>query len=108
MNRKSSKSKKISGNNGAIEEPNFLNPKAISVFKLLWQAFTKVLILQQFDLEYHIGIKTDISDYAIDNVLNQLTSNQLISLNSILSQSDFSQWHSMAYFSRKIILAETC
>ena len=34
-------------------------------------------ILQHFDLEYHIQIKTNTSNYAIDGVLSQLASNNL-------------------------------
>lgn len=72
----------------------FLTSKASTAFIQLKQAFTKALIVWHFDLECHIRIETDISDYAICRVLNQLI------LNS-------GQWHLMPFFSRKMILAKT-
>ena len=63
------------------------------------QAFTKAPILQHFDPECHIRIETDASGYAIGGVLSQLTSDHLT--------SDQGQWHPVAYFSRKMIPAET-
>ena len=43
-------------------------------------------------------IETDVSGYAIDAVSSQLNLDSYASLN---------QWHSVAYFSKKIIPAET-
>ena len=97
-NKKLAKSRKSSGNNRAMEEPNFLTPEARSAFNLLRQAFTKAPILRHFDLECHIQIETDVSGYAIGGVLSQLTFNQVTSLDSIFSKSDFGQWHPVAYF----------
>ena len=56
------------------EEPGFLTSNARRVFTQLRQAFTKAPILQYFDPEHHIQIKTDVSDYAIGGVLSQMTS----------------------------------
>ncbi len=58
------------------------------------QAFVKTLILNHFDLEYYIQIKTDISGYAISRILSQLTLN------------DLGQWYSIAFFSKKMIPTE--
>ena len=59
------------------------------------QAFIEAPILNHFDPERHIQIKTDVSGYAIGEILRQLTSD------------DSSQWHPVAFFSRKMIPAET-
>ena len=42
-----------------------------------------------------MGIETDVSNYAIDRFLSQLTSNNL------------GQWHLVAYYLHKIISAKT-
>ena len=47
----------------------FLISKARLAFTQLQKAFTKALILQHFDLEYHIWIETDVLCYAIGKVL---------------------------------------
>lgn len=47
------------------------------------------------DPKYHIWVEFDASGYVISGVLNQLTLNNL------------GQWHPIAFFSRKIILAKT-
>ena len=62
------------------------------------QVFTKIPILQQFDLECHIRIETKTLGYAIGGVLNQLNSDHLI-----FNQG---QWYPIAYFSSKIILVK--
>ena len=49
--------------------------------------FVKVLILQHFNLEYHIQVEMDISGYAIIGVLSQLTSD------------DLDWWNLVAFFS---------
>ena len=66
--------------------------------------FTKALILQYFDPECHIRIETDASGYTIGGILSQLTSDHLTSDHLT---SDQGQWHPVAYFSRKMIPAET-
>ncbi len=59
------------------------------------QTFVEVPILNHFDLERHIQIETDASSYIIGEILNQLTSD------------NSGQWHPVAFFSRKMIPAET-
>ena len=49
---------------------SFLIFEAKIAFIYLRQIFTKAIIFYHFDLEYHIGIETNISDYAIDGILN--------------------------------------
>ena len=57
--------------------------------------FFKAPILGHFDPKRHIRIETDASGYAIGGVLSQLTSD------------DLGRWHPVAFFSRKMIPAET-
>ena len=57
-------------NIGAIEKPNFLISNAKKFFNHLRLAFIKALILQHFDLESHIQIEIDVSNYAISRVLS--------------------------------------
>ena len=92
---------------GATEEPIFLTPSAKEAFNYLKQAFTEAPILRHFDPECHIRIETDASGYAIGRVLSQLSFDWVDLDGSILSKSDFGQWHLVAYFSRKMISAET-
>ena len=84
---------------GTTGEPTFLTPGAREAFNQLRQAFTEAPILRHFDPECHIRIETNASGYAIGGVLSQLTSDHLT--------SDQGQWHPVAYFSRKMIPAET-
>ena len=84
---------------GAMEESTFLTPDAREAFNQLRQAFTKSPILRHFDSECHIWIEIDALGYAIVGVLSQLTSDHLT--------SDQGQWQPVAYFSRKMIPAET-
>ena len=51
-------------------ESTFLTPGAKEAFKQLKQAFIKAPILQHFDPECYIQIKTNVSGYAIDRVLS--------------------------------------
>ncbi len=67
------------------------------------------MILHHFDPERYIRIETDASGYLIGGDLSQLTSDQRLSEwdeNSFKS-SDVDQWHPVAFFSRKMIPAET-
>ena len=57
-----------------VEEPSFLTFDTRQAFTQLKQAFTKVPILQYFDLKHHIQIETDTFCYAISGVLSQMTS----------------------------------
>ena len=86
--RKTSKSKKSVGS-------DFLTPGAKLAFTELRQAFLKAPILHHFDPERHIRIETDASGYAISGVLSQLT------------LDDLGRWHPVAFFSHKMIPAET-
>lgn len=56
--------------------------------------FVKTLILNHFDSEYYICIKTDTSGYAISEIFSQLT------------LDDLDQWYLMAFFFQKRISAE--
>ena len=106
---KSGKNSSKSGNSpnfGATEtEPSFLTPEARSAFNRLWLAFTEAPIFQHFDPECHIWIKTDASGYAIGSVLSQLASGT--SSDGVVTKTDLGQWHPVAFFSRKMITAET-
>ena len=95
-----------STNSDVIEDgPKFLTPNARIAFNHLWLTFTKAPILWHFNPECHIRIETDASGYAISRVLNQLTSGT--NPNRIVTKIDLGQWHLVAFFSRKIIPAET-
>ena len=86
--QKSSKSKNLS-------RLDFLTLGARLTFIELRQAFVKASILYHFDPECHIRIGIDVSGYTIGGVLSQLTSD------------DLGQWHPVAFFSQKMIPAET-
>ncbi len=73
----------------------FFTPGAGKAFTELKQAFVEALILNYFDLERHIWIEINALGYAIYEIFNQLTLNNL------------SRWHPVAFFSRKMIPAET-
>ena len=53
-----------------VEEPSFLTPNARQAFIQLKQVFTEAPILQHFNPECHIRIKTDVSGYTIGGVLS--------------------------------------
>ena len=73
--------------------PNeFLTPEAFEAFKRLRKAFMEASILQHFDPARPIRVETDASDKAIGGILCQ--------------PDDKGHWHSIAYFSRKMIPAE--
>ncbi len=73
----------------------FLTFEARKAFTELRQVCVKVPILNHFDPEHHIQIETDATGYAIGGILSQLT------------LDDSGQWHSIAFFFRKMIPAET-
>ena len=106
---KSGKNSSKSGNSpnfGATETgSSFLTPEAKSAFNRLWLAFTKAPILCHFNPECHIWIETDTSGYAIGRLLSRLASGT--SPDGVVTKVDLGQWHPVAFFSRKIILAET-
>ena len=92
--QKTSKFKNFSKSKKTVES-DFLTPGSRLAFTKLKQAFVKALILYHFDPKSYIRIGTDISSYAIGGVFIQLT------------LDDLGQWHPVAFFSCKIILAET-
>ena len=107
---KNEKSRKLTRvpNIGATGEPNFLTSDAKKAFNHLWLAFIEAPILRHFDLKSHIRIETDVSGYAIGRVSSQLNLDSDVPPNdSNSNRSDFSQWHPVAYFSRKTIPAKT-
>ena len=85
--------------------PYFLTPGTREAFNRLRLAFTEALILQHFDPKCHIQIETDVSGYAISDVLSQLASRT--SLDGVVTNTYLGQWHPVAFFFRKIIPAET-
>ena len=87
---KSSRTQKL-----ARSESGFLIANAKQAFSRLKQAFIEAPVLQHFDPEQHIQIEINASGYAIVGVLSQLASD------------DSGQWHPVAYFSWKMISAET-
>ena len=58
----------------AADNSSFLTLEAKLAFSRLRKAFTESPILHHFDLEYYIGIETDVRGYAIHGILCQLTS----------------------------------
>lgn len=82
-------------NNIRVTRPDFLIFDTKKAFYHLSQMFIEAPILQYFDLEYYIQIKTNVLDYIIGDVLSQLTSNNLV------------WWYLVAYFFRKMIIVET-
>ena len=107
---KNKKSKKLTcvPNIGATGELHFLTFNAKKIFNYLRLTFIKAPIFRRFDLESHIQIETDASGFAIGRVLSQLNLNSDAPPNdSNLNRSDFSQWHIIASFSRKMISAKT-
>ena len=104
-NKKSRKSTYVL-NIGATREPNFLTPNAKKAFNHLRLAFIKAPILRYFDSKNHIQIETDASCYAIGGVFSQLNLDSDAPPNDS-NKSNFGQWYPIAYFSRKMISAET-
>ncbi len=72
----------------------FFTSRARTTFIKLRQAFIEAPILNHFDSERYIQIKTDASGYAIGGIFSQLDPNNL------------GQWHLVAFFFRKMIPAE--
>ena len=68
--KKQSKSGNSSNFKAKNTGPSFLTPKARLAFNRLWLAFTEAPILQHFDPECYILIKTDALGYAIRGVLS--------------------------------------
>lgn len=109
---KSTKSQKVDFAKAKLFGADFLTSRAKKAFIYLQNTFTKALILHYVDTERHICIETDISGYAIDGVLSQITSDQHFSDNvthkdSNSSQFEICQWHPTAFFTHKMISAKT-
>ena len=105
LGKKSSKSGNLTNSDATKDGPKFLTPDARTAFNRLRLAFTDALILQHFDPECHIWIETDALGYAIGGVLSQLTSGT--NPDGVVTKADLGQWHPVAFFSRKMIPAET-
>ena len=103
--KKSSKSGNSTNSDATKYGPKFLIPDARTAFNRLRLAFTKALIFWHFDPECHIRIETDASGYAISGVLSQMTSGT--NPDGVVTKADLGQWHPVAFFSRKMIPAET-
>ena len=108
-NLKLTKSKKSDLAKANSPGTDFLTSRAKKAFIHLQKAFTETPILRHFDPGYHIYIKTDASEYAINKVLSQMTLNQYSPGHVIHKGSNYEigQWYPIAFFSRKIILAGT-
>ena len=83
----------------------FLTPKARLTFIQLRQMFVETPIFHHFNPECHIWIETNISSYAIGSVLSQFVSKTRP--DKIITKTDLSQWHLVAFFSRKMIPIKT-
>ena len=84
---------------------SFLTPKARLTLNCLRLAFIEAPIFRHFDPESQIRIKTNALGYAIGGVLSQLASGT--SPDRVVTKADLSQWHPVAFFSRKMISAKT-
>ena len=103
--KKSSKSKNSTNSNATEDGPKFLTPNTRTAFYCLRLAFIEAPILWYFDPKCHIWIETNALSYAIGGVLSQLISGT--NPNRVVTKADLGQWHPVAFFSRKIIPAET-
>ena len=103
--KKLSKNGNSTNFNATEDRPKFLTPDARTAFNRLRLAFTEAPILRHFDPECHIRIETDALGYAISRVLSQLTSGT--NPDGVVTKADLGQWHPVAFFSRKMIPAET-
>ena len=103
--KKLSKSGNSTNSNATEDGPKFLTPNARTAFNRLRLAFTEAPILWHFDPECHTWIETDTLSYVIGGILSQLTSGN--NLHEIVTKTDLGQWYPVAFFSRKMILAET-
>ena len=77
-----------------LNKANYLTCTARLAFTQLRQAFIEAPSFWYFDFEYHIWIQIDVSSYAINRVLSQLTLNNL------------GWWHLVVYYLQKMILAK--
>ena len=86
--------KKLSKSKKTVRSDFFILKTKLAFIELR-QAFFKTLILHHFNPKRHIQIQTDVSNYTIDEVLSQLTLENL------------GRWHLVAFFSQKIIPSKT-
>ena len=103
--KKLSKSWNSTNFNATETRPKFLTFDTRTDFNCLWLAFIEAQILWYFDPKCYIWIETDALGYAISRVLSQLISE--ISPNRVITKTNLSQWHLIAFFLRKIIPVET-
>lgn len=75
---------------------DYLIFRAKKNFNFLWNAFIKAPVFHHFDLEHHIYITINVSNYGIGKDLSQLITNFL------------GQWHLIDYYLHRMIPAETC
>ncbi len=112
---KSKKSDSLKANFAKVNSrTDFLTFEAKKAFIYLRKTFIEAPILRHIDLEYYIQIETDALEYAIGGVPSQMTSDQYSSShvthkdpNYDFPKSDIGQWHLVAFFSQKMIPAET-
>ena len=102
--KKPLKSRNLPNFNAKEVGPNFLISDVREAYNCLWLSFIKVLILWYNNPEFYIWIKTKTSGYAIEEMRSQLTSGTNFDL--IITKANLSQWHLVAFFFKKIILAE--
>ena len=74
---------------GATRESTFLTSGVRKTFNHLRQVFNKAPILRNFNLEYHIQIKTDALSYAIGKILSLLSFDWVALDGSNLTKSNF-------------------
>ena len=103
--KKLSKSENLTNFDTTEDGPKFLTSNIRTIFNRLQLAFIEAPILRHFDPKYHIWIETDALGYTIGEVWSQLTSGT--NPNGVVTKADLSQWHSVMFFSKKIIFAET-
>ena len=83
---------------------SFFTLKARLVLTHLRNAFVEALIFYYFHPKCYIQIKTNASGYDISGVLSLLAFGTRP--DGIVMKADFSQWHPIAFFSRKMIPTE--
>ena len=88
LKKKLSKSGNLPHFNAKENEPSFLTFNTKMAFNRLQLAFIKAPILWYFDLKYYIWIETNISSYAIGDMLSQLAFET--KLNGIITKIDLS------------------
>ena len=92
--QKTSKSRILSKSKKTVGS-DFFTLEARLTFTILKHLFVKASIPHHFDLKCPIRVEKNVSGYAIDGIVNQLTLDNL------------GQLRLVTFFSRKIILVET-